>query len=287
MGDTASTDGNATTSGQNELLYCWACHADNSGTLREPGPITAEYGAAPFPDLSGSNICVACHAGREGGESILSPPTDDNDFTDKEFVNSHYLAAGGIIYIEIGYEFTGQNYSNPIPYQHGDATFNDNGPCVGCHMETDTSHLFLPVKKDESGEVIELTSFEQTCSDCHSGPQELIDLVNELEEGFTAALAALEVELANNGYVFLGGYPYFANKDWTSANDPSGKDNMGAAFNYNLLSHEPCAYVHNLQYAKKLIYDSIDFLDDGTLNSSVEATLGSGSAFDFLAGTRP
>jgi hypothetical protein len=62
---------------------------------------------------------------------------------------------------------------------------------------------------------------------------------------------------------------------------------MGAAFNYNLLLHEPGAYVHNLQYTRKLIYDSIDFLDDGLLNGSVESTLGPGAAYDFLAGARP
>jgi hypothetical protein len=44
---------------------------------------------------------------------------------------------------------------------------------------------------------------------------------------------------------------------------------MGAAFNLHLLTHEPGAYAHNMVYAKRLIYDSIDYLDDGVLNSSV------------------
>jgi hypothetical protein len=203
------------------------------------------------------------------------------------------LSAGGTLFTSTGYEFDGRDYANSIIYVHdrvgltNPVETGDNGPCIGCHMKTDESHLFLPVKKDASGQVTDLTSFSETCSDCHSGPQELIDQVNELEEGFTAALEALRVELANNGYVFLGFFPYFANTDWNSVNDPTGKDNMGAAFNLNLLIHEPGAYVHNLQYTKKLIYDSIDFLDDGVLNSSVEATLGSGTAFDFLSGTRP
>jgi hypothetical protein len=61
---------------------------------------------------------------------------------------------------------------------------------------------------------------------------------------------------------------------------------MGAAFNYNLLLHEPGAYVHNPQYTKKIIYDSIDHLDDGAMNASVEATLGAGLATDYLGGTR-
>ncbi len=277
---------------QKELMYCWACHSSNSGELRAPGPITADYSNAPFtyPDLRGTNVCIACHVGRESGDSIKN---SEDDFADKEFVDSHNLSAGGTLFTVTGYEFDDRDYTNSIFYVHdrvgltNPVETGDNGPCIGCHMKTDESHLFLPAEKDGTGQVTELTSFAETCSDCHSGPQELIDLVNELEDGFTAALDALRSQLANNGFHFLGFFPYFTNADWISANDPSGKNNMGSAFNLNLLIHEPGAYVHNLQYTKKLIYDSIDFLDDGTLNSSVEATLGPGSAFDFLAGTRP
>ncbi len=277
---------------QKELIYCWACHANNSGALRDPGPIRAEYSNAPhtYPDLTGSNMCMACHAGRESGETIKN---SDDDFSDKEFVDSHYLTAGGTLFSTTGYEFAGRDYSNSIYFGHDRVGLasppqpGDNGPCIACHMKTEEGHLFLAVAKNTIGQVDELTSFEQTCSNCHSGPEDLIGLVNELDEGFNAALEALRLELAKNGFTFLEVFPYFSNTDWTSAGDPSGKNNMGAAFNLNLLIHEPGAYVHNLQYAKKLIYDSIDYLDDGILNSSVESTLGAGAAFDFLVDTRP
>ena len=48
---------------------------------------------------------------------------------------------------------------------------------------------------------------------------------------------------------------------------------MGAAFNFNLLEHDPGGYVHNRMYVKRLIYDSLDWLDDGVMNYSVGATL--------------
>jgi hypothetical protein len=48
---------------------------------------------------------------------------------------------------------------------------------------------------------------------------------------------------------------------------------MGAAFNFNLLVHDPGAFVHNRMYVKRLIYDSIDWVDDGIMNYSVGATL--------------
>jgi hypothetical protein len=53
----------------------------------------------------------------------------------------------------------------------------------------------------------------------------------------------------------------------------TGQSNMGAAFNYNLLAHDPGAFVHNQMYVKRLIYDSLDWLDDGVMNFSVGATL--------------
>ena len=168
---------------------------------------------------------------------------------------------------------------------------------IGLWLEQWSETKGLAVKKDAAGAVIELTSFAQTCSDCHTGQEELMALVNEYEEGVVAALEALRDVLADSGYYFQPSHPYFfkiegssssadAVKDWTVGVSSNGKNNMGAAFNYNLIYHDPGAHVHNLQYTRKLIYDSIDFMDDGNLNFSVEATLGSGTAFDFLAGTR-
>jgi len=48
---------------------------------------------------------------------------------------------------------------------------------------------------------------------------------------------------------------------------------MGAAFNYNLLKHEPGAYTHNRRYTKRLIWDSIDWLDDNVMNGSTVAAI--------------
>lgn len=63
--------------------------------------------------------------------------------------------------------------------------------------------------------------------------------------------------------------------DWdvTNQGEAYGKNFMGAAFNFNLLEHDPGAYVHNRTYTKRLIYDSIDWLDDASMNNSVGTTL--------------
>jgi hypothetical protein len=55
-----------------------------------------------------------------------------------------------------------------------------------------------------------------------------------------------------------------------------------------MLKHIPGGYVHNPVYTRKLLWDSIDYMDDGVLNDSVEATVGGNpDALNFLAGTRP
>jgi len=35
------------------------------------------------------------------------------------------------------------------------------------------------------------------------------------------------------------------------------------------MSEEPCIYVHNRYYGKRLIFDSIDWMDNGALNGTI------------------
>ena len=63
----------------------------------------------------------------------------------------------------------------------------------------------------------------------------------------------------------------------------TGEANMGAAFNYTLLSHEPGAYVHNSKYTKRLIFDSIDALD-GSMDGTI--TVGEPAKTYLFGGTR-
>jgi len=52
-----------------------------------------------------------------------------------------------------------------------------------------------------------------------------------------------------------------------------GTRNMGAALNYDFTTNEPGAYVHNDLYIKRIIYDTIDWLDDCTMNNSTPTAL--------------
>jgi hypothetical protein len=61
--------------------------------------------------------------------------------------------------------------------------------------------------------------------------------------------------------------------DTDTTGNTTGRYNLGAAYNLNLLEHDPGGYAHNRIYAKRLLYDSIDWADDNLLNYSVGNTL--------------
>ncbi len=55
----------------------------------------------------------------------------------------------------------------------------------------------------------------------------------------------------------------------------TGKNNLGALFNSRYFQFERGAYIHNSTYVKRLIYDSIDWLDDNQMNYSVGSSISS------------
>ena len=117
----AATVSYTATGDQRELLYCWACHTDSAGGLRDTFTVsrktypllfknTAEYAEpagriASVPDLNGSNICLVCHSGRKSGEQIAtflyngSSIYDNLSFTK---VYPHYYPAGGMVFKTVG-----------------------------------------------------------------------------------------------------------------------------------------------------------------------------------------
>jgi hypothetical protein len=299
-------------SSQQELLYCWGCHSDSKGGLRNPGGITENYAAVVnagtgttgtvatvvYPDISGSNVCMACHLGREIGQNIKN--TTDGVGTNigdqagmLSFINSHYLTAGATLFNQSGYEYAGLSYDDPAFFAHNqigtaaEPGTGSNGPCVGCHMSSSEKHLFLPVAKDETtGAITAITS--TVCIQCHTGQIALTPAeLTEEEEFYHAALDALDAALAAKGIHFFNAFPYFftqpngqggAFTNWESiypglpGTDVNWKNTMGAAFNLNLLEHDPGGYAHNRFYAKRLIFDAIDWIDNGALDGAIDLT---------------
>ena len=268
--------------GENQVLYCFGCHSGGTGgALNSPGAITADYADASqvFADILGSNVCLACHIGRESGGSIKNSSAD---FSALGLIDSHYLSGGAMVLTAGGYEYDGQDYTNPGAYAHDQVGLGTVGPCIGCHLSAPEpdSHLFQPVSKDaDTGEITAVTA--TVCAGCHAFGA--ADLVTE-SDGLNALLEALRSRLSEAGFVYALNYPYFFNSvdnsyenrviDWVKSGDvAAGKNNMGAAFNYIMVLQDLGAYTHNSYYAKRLVFDAIDWLDnslfDGTIDLSV------------------
>jgi hypothetical protein len=261
-----------------------------------------------YPDVGESNLCLNCHVGRENGKIIkelalpaltankVISPSGPYNFANAGFENSHYLTAGATIFRTSGFEFySSQYYDNPrtvdgnIIYAHdqiGVGNFKGtgtSGPCITCHMKPGR-HTFLPVTKS-SNDKLTATATELTstiCANCHSGSNPLYgtlpmsaDEINHQREQFHAALAALQALLQYRVAVyFTTTNPYFFKADLVTAarnwvtGPGTGDNNMGAAFNFNLLHHDYGAFAHNRYYSKRLIYDSISWLYDNDIKDT-------------------
>lgn len=229
---------------------------------------------------------------------------------------AHYFVASATLFQEqtrIGYEYPVVILEDGVPvdpyadvsyFAHNgvglnvDAPETGSGPCAVCHMETAEGHSFDVVEKDGGGKITALKS--TSCVECHSGAygtalvtedttidgtlHTAADAAAFLEheaEGFHGGLALLEAELIADGLTFTGGYPYFAGASWTN------EGNFGAAHNYNYLHHEPGAYAHNRIYAKRLIFDSIDWLQNGALTGTIDVSAVSAEGAAWLGTSRP
>lgn len=160
------------------------------------------------------------------------------------------------------------------------------GPCVTCHMKGGHS---LGITSD---------TFNRVCVNCHpsegttvlTGANFRTVFIEEQKIPFDDAMAlakdrlkniyGIEYDAANYPYFWPTGLASHTNrtlgfKDWTkggSLTTAEAKRLLGACFNINILSREPAAYVHARTYTRRLLYDTIDWLDDRTINRSVGVT---------------
>lgn len=290
-----------------EMLECLGCHTDNLGTMRNPGAFTATYdfrttpvGApAPnqvyahatfqYPDLGGANVCILCHSGRTNGATIKNLNTDPTlsiaDLSILKAADSHHFPVAATMFKGLGYEYAGRNYANASTYKHfvigtpAVPNTGTNGPCVGCHMFRSSgpaSHLFEAVSKTGST-VVSVSS--EVCFNCHEGSSTSLAAVVDAERlAFTYALAVLKTQVTTTNAIHpamtSSTTNWLASGDTDTSGNTTGKNNLGAYFNFTSLNgNEMGAYIHNSKYTKRLIYDAIDWLDDGMLNYSAGTTL--------------
>ncbi|MDY0213099.1 MAG: hypothetical protein RBR06_08850 [Desulfuromonadaceae bacterium] len=270
-----------TPSGQNEMLYCWGCHSDNSGGLNYTGAVTADYqvGGADviFPDSGDSNTCYVCHAGRGNNETVASNTR----------ANTHHGPAAATLFsglTNVAYQYPGQNYANVPYFAHDKLDLDGDGPCVSCHMDgAKNDHTFAVVNKDAANIITSIRS--ESCLPCHRGEHAMF--VAEGQIGETHDLwngsanvptvvtqahvdeSAAELELEAKGYQQAGEILTALLSGAGITGTDASEANRGAFQNSLLVTEEKGGYAHNRNYVKKVLFDSIDWVTNGSLTGSI------------------
>jgi len=256
----ASTGVATVPSGQKEVLYCWGCHSNaGKGTLRNTTKAVLDFSYNGVPvtitNAGKSTACVTCHGGRGNVETPRTPR-----------FQGHHAPTAGFMYNEkthMGYEYAGKDYTNATThFEHDTIGANEAGPCASCHMGS-KSHSFAAVT--EVAGVITAINNQTLCNTCHTvgGAYEMTATKLEEEKaGFVEASAIL------NSYVsyILTGSGDTASPDYYNNVD---EEIYGAWQNGKIVGDEPSAYVHNRTYVKRLIFDSIDRMDNGVLDGTI------------------
>lgn len=284
---TTSVDESAS-SGQNEMLFCWGCHADSKATVRNPGAMPLDYKhngvQVVLPDVGDSNVCVKCHGGRGNNDSIRANSRSSR-------FGAHHAPTAGSLFAEqthTAYEYTGRDYSGAPTHASIDTA--GNGPCVNCHMGGDLetvpalNHTFAATEHNPADDtIITAINHVTVCESCHGvGGMTVADLQHQ-KDGFAAAKKVLADLLKNTVTNYLA-------LDISTTSNNNYKtvplDAYGAFQNSIYLKEEPCSFVHNNRYARRVIFDSIDFMQNGVLDGTINLT-GSAAAAEFLNGSVP
>jgi hypothetical protein len=265
-----------------------------------------------------SNICAECHQGRASGLTVkyATPNTTVQipDYDSFSFVNRHYFAAAAIRFgteVQAGFEYPGRTYlgENTFPAHPSDPLDPSNNltKCAGCHLREGTTHHSFEPDIARCGEchldaeaLGLLTDFNKlglpfgTANFDYDGDgtgESFQGEIDGLEALLLTAIMDYAANTLNSPIVYgPGSYPYwFKDLDGDGIGDPEElvRENgypdfdmrlLQSAYNYHS-NQDPCGDIHNYRYVIQTAYDSIDDLDDLTLNNSVQGTA--------VAATRP
>jgi hypothetical protein len=203
----------------------------------------------------------------------------------------------GTKFTGVAYEFTGKIYDSPGgSHKNVGGPPGDKGPCVGCHMSGAAGHTLKIVDMNPAGEIVAINS--NACVGCHGVI--LPTWLNSKRIAFQAAVAELDGLLRTKGFFInpangtfykdaefsialsadaasqglttaLATRKYYDDQAASFALDKA--DLRGAAFNLWLFLYKGgdyAAYVHNSNYTKKVLFDTIASLNGDVFPEGID-----------------
>ena len=221
-------------------IRCTTCHDKHSTfdfvndgddyALRNMAPVTLMIDETTVLDFGGSsNNCTSCHQPRNSYD--IPGDTGDYEITSKRF-GPHHAPQSTFLYGIMGANIAG---SEPYPTP-GSAKHQEFSSCTQCHMSADDGggngeHTFIVT--------------DNGCAGCHSSgiPTEVTGFAADMEtlRGLLAARNMFDAD----GYYVPGVY--------------TAKEAQ-AAWNYKTLLEDQSNGIHNPKYAKALLKNSIEAL---------------------------
>jgi hypothetical protein len=270
---------------------CIACHSGTAG-----GNVIKQNVSNNLINCANQTALPSIVCRLSGGSTVTSGLTH-SFWSTVDFIDPHGFAAANILLpdnLRAGYEY--RLSTTTTPYHANNIGTGTTGPCVGCHMSSPKKHVFSPISSSAStGAITAITT--TLCSSCHPG----IDagFLETEKKGYQAALTVITAQLEARGVYFNATKsPYFFTTsaystpvtDWNTPAPPvpitgypitapgspgqkQGANLFGAAFNLRLMEADS-GWVHNPNSTKRLLYDTIDYLDDGNpYNNTVSSAI--------------
>lgn len=264
-------------------LACTTCHTDLSDfTLLPFAEVAFPSGARlTFGEEEESNLCLACHQGRESTVSVnraIGSLGDDEVSASLSFRNVHYFAAGASLfggeaqgaYQYADREYNGRNmHAEDAPntctgcHRPHDGTLRI-GECEDCHEEVEEPEDVLLIRMLEDVDLIDY--------DGDGNAEEPIrDEITDMEAALLAGLQAYAADTVGTPIAYDShSHPYwFIDTNANGVADPEevNSDNryaswtptlLRAAYNYQYSQKDPGDFAHNPDYIMQVLYDSLE-----------------------------
>ena len=264
-------------------LACSTCHTDLTDfTLPAINEVAFPSGARlGFGEEDESNLCLACHQGRESTVSVnraIGSLGDDEVSETLTFRNVHYFAAGASIFggeAQGAYQYADREYNgrnmhaedapNTCAGCHRPHTGTIRiGECEDCHEEVEEAEDVLLIRMLEDVDLIDY--------DGDGNAEEPIrDEIGDMEAALLVAIQAYATNTVGMPIAYDShSHPYwFYDTNSNGVADPEevNSDNrfaswtptlLRAAYNYQYTQKDPGDFAHNPDYIMQVLYDSLE-----------------------------